>query len=30
VNDNARWMEKDAVLVTSYCVMTLEIIYRQL
>ena len=30
VNDNARWMEKDNVLVTSYCVMSLEIIYRRL
>ncbi|MDB6152375.1 MAG: cycloartenol synthase-like protein [Chthoniobacteraceae bacterium] len=24
VNDNARWMEKDAVLVTTYCVLALE------
>ena len=30
VNDTARWMEKDAVLVTSYSVMALEIIYNQL
>ena len=30
VNDTARWMEKDPVLVTSYCTMALEIIYRQL
>ena len=30
VNDNARWMEKDSVLVTSYCVMALEIIYQRL
>jgi len=30
VNDTARWMEKDPVLVTSYCVMALEIIYHQL
>jgi squalene-hopene/tetraprenyl-beta-curcumene cyclase len=30
VNDNARWMEKDPVLVTTYCVMALEIIYRRL
>jgi len=30
VNDTARWMEKDPMLVTSYCVMALEIIYRQL
>ncbi|HZJ14509.1 MAG TPA: prenyltransferase/squalene oxidase repeat-containing protein [Chthoniobacteraceae bacterium] len=30
VNDTARWMEKDPVLVTSYSVMTLEIIYNRL
>jgi squalene-hopene/tetraprenyl-beta-curcumene cyclase len=30
VNDTARWMEKDAVLVTSYCVLALETIYHQL
>ena len=30
VNDTARWMEKDAVLVTCYSVMALEIIYNQL
>lgn len=30
INDNARFMEKDSVLVTSYCVMALEIIYRRL
>ena len=30
VNDTARWMEKDAVLVTSYGVMALEIIYGRL
>ena len=30
VNDTARWMEKDPVLVTSYAVMALEIIYQQL
>ncbi len=30
VNDTARWMEKDAVLVTCYSVMALEIIYGQL
>jgi len=30
VNDTARWMEKDPVLVTSYCVMGLEIIFDQL
>ena len=27
---SARWMERDPALVTSYCVMALEIIYRQL
>jgi squalene-hopene/tetraprenyl-beta-curcumene cyclase len=30
MNDTARWMEKDPVLVTSYGVMTLEIIYNRL
>ena len=30
VNDTARWMEKDPALVTSYGVMSLEIIYHQL
>jgi squalene-hopene/tetraprenyl-beta-curcumene cyclase len=30
VNDTARWMEKDPVLVTTYGVLTLEIIYNQL
>jgi squalene-hopene/tetraprenyl-beta-curcumene cyclase len=30
VNDSARWMEKDPVLVTCYAVMALEIIYRRL
>ena len=30
INDNARWMEKDPSLVTTYCVMALEIIYRRL
>ena len=30
VNDTARWMETDPVLVTSYSVMALEIIYQQL
>ncbi|MEP6673278.1 MAG: prenyltransferase/squalene oxidase repeat-containing protein [Chthoniobacter sp.] len=30
VNDTARWMEKDPVLVTAYSVITLEIIYNQL
>lgn len=28
VNSNARWWEKDPVLVTAYCVLSLEIIYR--
>jgi len=27
---SARWMEKDPVLVTSYCIVALEIIYREL
>lgn len=30
LNNNARWMENDPVLVTSYCVLALEIIYHQL
>ncbi|MDB6171565.1 MAG: Cycloartenol synthase-like protein [Chthoniobacteraceae bacterium] len=30
VNDTARWMEKDPVLVTCYCVLTLELIYNRL
>jgi squalene-hopene/tetraprenyl-beta-curcumene cyclase len=30
VNDTARWMEKDPVLVTSYGVLTLEILHNQL
>ncbi|MHA3770592.1 cycloartenol synthase [Verrucomicrobiota bacterium sgz303538] len=30
VNDTARWMEKDPVLVTSYCILTLENLYQQL
>jgi squalene-hopene/tetraprenyl-beta-curcumene cyclase len=30
VNDTARWMEKDPVLVTCYCVLTLEAIYNRL
>lgn len=30
VNDNSRWMEKDPVLVTTYCVLTLELIYHRL
>jgi squalene-hopene/tetraprenyl-beta-curcumene cyclase len=29
-NDNARWLEKDAVLVTSYAVLSLETIWRGL
>ena len=29
-NDTSRWMEKDPALVTSYCVLTLELIYHQL
>ena len=29
-NDNARWWEKDPVLVTSYAVLTLEMIFRGL
>jgi squalene-hopene/tetraprenyl-beta-curcumene cyclase len=29
-NDNGRWWEKDANLVTAYAVMSLEIIYRGL
>jgi squalene-hopene/tetraprenyl-beta-curcumene cyclase len=29
-NDNARWMEKDPVLVTSYGVLSLELIWRGL
>jgi squalene-hopene/tetraprenyl-beta-curcumene cyclase len=29
-NDTARWMEKDPVLVTSYCVIALELIYQRL
>ena len=30
VNDTARWMETNPVLVTTYCVMTLEIVHHQL
>jgi squalene-hopene/tetraprenyl-beta-curcumene cyclase len=30
VNENGRWWEKDPVLVTSYAVITLEILYRGL
>jgi squalene-hopene/tetraprenyl-beta-curcumene cyclase len=30
VNDTGRWMEKDPVLVTSYSVMALEILFHQL
>jgi squalene-hopene/tetraprenyl-beta-curcumene cyclase len=30
INDTARWMEKDPVLITSYCVLSLSIIYAQL
>ncbi len=30
INDTARWMETDPVLVTTYSVLTLEIIYNQL
>ncbi|MEA3209096.1 MAG: hypothetical protein QOE70_2153 [Chthoniobacter sp.] len=30
VNDTARWMEKDPILVTTYGVLTLEIIHNQL
>jgi squalene-hopene/tetraprenyl-beta-curcumene cyclase len=29
-NDNGRWWEKDPVLVTSYCVISLEMIYRSI
>jgi len=29
-NENGRWWEKDPILVTSYCVLTLEIIHRDL
>ena len=30
MNDTARWMEKDPVLVTTYCVLALEIVHHQL
>lgn len=30
VNTEARWMEKNPVLVTTYCVLTLQIVYNQL
>ncbi len=30
VNDAGRWMESDPVLVTSYCVLALELIYHKL
>jgi len=30
VNDTARWMEKDPILVTTYCVLSLEIIFHRL
>ena len=30
VNDTARWMEKDPVLVTTYCSLTLSILYHQM
>ncbi len=30
VNDTARWMETDPVLVTTYCVLALEIVHHQL
>jgi squalene-hopene/tetraprenyl-beta-curcumene cyclase len=30
VNDTARWMEKDPILVTTYGVLTLEIVHQQL
>ena len=29
-NDSARWMEKDPVLVTTYCLLALETIYERL
>jgi len=29
-NDNSRWWEKDAVVVTSYAVLSLEMIYNGL
>jgi squalene-hopene/tetraprenyl-beta-curcumene cyclase len=30
INDTARWMEKDPVLVTSYCVIALAVLHNQL
>ncbi|HYR59025.1 MAG TPA: prenyltransferase/squalene oxidase repeat-containing protein, partial [Chthoniobacteraceae bacterium] len=30
LNDTSRWMEKDPVLVTTYCVLALEIVHNQL
>ncbi len=30
LNDTARWMEKDPILVTTYCVLALEIVHHQL
>src|SRR5262249_27784343 len=30
VNKTGRWMESDPVLVTSYCVLALELIYHKL
>ncbi len=30
VNDSGRWMEKDPVLVTCYCLLTLETLYHKL
>jgi len=29
-NENGRWFEKDAVLVTAYSIIALEIIYNKL
>ncbi len=30
LNETARWMEKDPILVTTYCVLALEIVHHQL
>ena len=30
VNDTGRWMEKNEVLVTSYCLLTLELLRNRL
>jgi squalene-hopene/tetraprenyl-beta-curcumene cyclase len=30
INENGRWWERDPVLVTSYAIITLEIVYRGL